>query len=57
MPWGKWARTPMQDVDAQYFHWLWTQPGNRDKKNCPVIDYIRRHLEHLKKEHPDGIWS
>lgn len=66
MPFGKYAgtRTLMQDVPASYLHWLWTQKGDniqRDLKlNTPqgkVARYIRDHLAHLQKEHPDGIWT
>lgn len=55
MPFGKWKGTPMQDVPAGYFHWLWTN-GKQHDKQCPVADYIRRSLSVLKLEHPDGIW-
>jgi hypothetical protein len=45
----------MQDVPAQYLWHLWSNGKSADK-HCPVADYIRRNLEALKKEHPDGIW-
>lgn len=58
MPFGMYKRdkTPMQDVPASYLHWLWTT-GLKDDKQSPVADYIRRNLEALKQEHPDGIWE
>jgi len=56
MPFGQHRGTLMQDVPASYFHWLWTN-GMKDDKHRPVADYIRRNLEALKKEHPDGIWT
>lgn len=55
MPFGKYSDTPMQDVPASYFHWLWTT-GKEFDKLCPVADYIRRNLEALKQEYKDGIW-
>ena len=55
MPWGMNEGVPMQDVPASYFHWLWSN-GKKDDKLCPVADYIRRNLDALEKEHPDGIW-
>lgn len=56
MPFGMHRGVPMQDVPAGYFHWLWTD-GKKHDKTCPVADYIRRNLDSLKKEYPDGIWS
>jgi hypothetical protein len=56
MPFGKHRSAPMQDVPASYLHWLWTN-GKKQDTRCPVADYIRRNLDALKKEHPDGIWS
>ena len=55
MPFGKHAGTPMQDVPASYFHWLWTQ-GKCNEHKCPVGNYIRENLNALKLEYPDGIW-
>ena len=55
MPWGKYKGVPMQDVPAQYLHWLWSN-GKEHDKVCSVADYIRRNLEALKQEHADGIW-
>jgi uncharacterized protein (DUF3820 family) len=56
MPFGKHADQLMQDVPADYLHWLWIN-GKKDDKLCPVADYIRRNLLALKKEVPDKIWS
>ena len=56
MPFGKYRGTPMQDVPADYLHWLW-QNGMKNDKLSPVADYIRRNLSALKQEHPDGIWN
>jgi len=56
MPFGKHKGIPMQDVPAAWLHWLWSQPGNCKRTDCPVINYIRENLEALKKEHKDGIW-
>jgi hypothetical protein len=56
MPFGKHKNRPMQDVPANYFHWLWVQ-GKKDEKDCPVADYIRRNISALKQELPDAIWS
>ena len=56
MPFGKHKGTPMQDVPASYFHYLWTN-GMREDKTSPVADYIRRNLHALKQEYKDGIWS
>ncbi|TXH52713.1 MAG: hypothetical protein E6Q97_14945 [Desulfurellales bacterium] len=55
MPFGAHRGTPMQDVPARYLHWLWTN-GKREDARCPVAAYIRKNLDALKKEHPDGIW-
>lgn len=55
MPFGRYQGDPMAEVPASYFHWLWTNGLSRDPRN-EVADYIRRNLESLKQEHPDGIW-
>jgi len=56
MPFGIHKGTPMQDVPASYFHWLWIN-GMRNDTRSDVADYIRRNLTALQKEHPDGIWE
>lgn len=55
MPFGKYKGTPMQDVPADYLHWLWTNGKDKDKI-CPVADYIRRSLSALKVENKNLIW-
>jgi len=62
MPFGLHKGVRMQDVPAQYFHWLWVN-GMRDRKPSAsfapgnvVADYTRRNLDALKQEHKDGIW-
>lgn len=62
MPWGKYGPKPrgegliMRNVPASYLFWLWTEGHKEADRQCPVADYIRRNLETLKQEHPDGIW-
>lgn len=55
MPFGKYKGTPLQDVPASYFHWLWQEIQHDRSSN--VSDYIRRNLHALKIEYPDGLWS
>lgn len=60
MPFGKYSKLPygpklMQDVPASYFHYLWTAGMNQETEN-PVHQYIKKNLDALKTEHPDGIW-
>lgn len=55
MPFGKHKGTPMQDVPASYFHWLWGN-GLAQDSTSPVADYIRRNKTALAQEFPDGIW-
>lgn len=57
MPFGKYGKsgTLMQDVPADYFHYLWTHGLEHDRVS-PVAKYIRKNLNALKKEHRDGIW-
>ncbi len=57
MPFGKYRGTPMQDVPASYFHYLWNNGMFNEKPKSQVADYIERNLTALKSEHPDGIWS
>lgn len=56
MPFGKHKGNAMQDVPADYLHYLWTS-GKRHDKLCPVADYIRRNLDVLETENPDLIWD
>jgi hypothetical protein len=58
MPFGKFAKTktPMQDVPASYFQWLWSN-RLKDDHQSPVADYIRRNKLALSQEYPDRIWS
>ena len=64
MPFGQYyrSRTKMQDVPASYLHYLWVNGLKKHelKQNTPqgaVARYIEAHLNHLQKEHPDGIWT
>lgn len=59
MPFGQYTnrKTLMQDVPASYFHWLWCKGLKHETKTNPVADYIKRNLDALKAEYPDGIWS
>ena len=64
MPFGQYyrTRTKMSEVPASYLHWLWINGLQKHelKQNTPqgaVARYIERNLNHLKKEHPDGIWT
>lgn len=56
MPWGKYEGERMEDVPADYLHYLWVN-GKKDNRVCPVADYIRRNLQGLQHEYPDGIWE
>jgi uncharacterized protein (DUF3820 family) len=56
MPFGKYKDEQMQDVPAGYLHYLW-QNGLKNDNRSDVADYIRRNINALKKECPDGIWS
>jgi len=56
MLFGKFKGELMQDVPASYLHWLW-QNGLKDDKQSNVADYIRRNLNALKQEYPDGVWN
>jgi hypothetical protein len=56
MPFGKHRGVFMQDVPASYLHYLW-QNGLKDDKQSNVTDYIRRNMNALKQEYPDGVWA
>lgn len=57
MPFGKYKGEMMQDVPADYLHWLWIG-GMKDRvRTSNVAAYIYNNMEHLKKEHPDAIWD
>lgn len=55
MPYGKHKGQMMQEIPADYLHYLWL--CGKDKEiGDPVADYIRANLVALKREHKDGIW-
>ena len=56
MPFGKYKGKPMQDIPANYLHYLWVNGMMHDKQSN-VADYIKRNLHALKQEHPDGVWA
>jgi uncharacterized protein (DUF3820 family) len=62
MPFGKYKGKLMQDVPANYLHWLWTEAGyskfvSREGNAGAIADYISRNLHALKQEYPDGLWN
>ena len=57
MPFGKYRGTPMSDVPASYLFYLWSKGKEHETAVCPVADYIKRNLNVLEDEYPDGIWS
>lgn len=60
MPFGQHRGTPMQDVPASYLHYLFTMGLNNNNSNDSrgqVANYIRKNLDALKQEYPDGIWK
>lgn len=63
MPFGSHVKTPMQDVPAQYLHYLWTNGLKAKAELEPttndilVARYIKANIRALKKEHKDGIWE
>ena len=56
-PFGKHKGVPLQDVPAEYLHWLWTEGGLSTNNHSDVADYIRRNLTSLEQEYPDGVWT
>lgn len=56
MPFGKYKGKQMQEVPANYFHWLWNN-GLKNDKNSPVHKYIVKTYEALKGENGDLIWD
>lgn len=56
MPFGKHKGLPMQDVPANYLHYLWTNGMKEQVKTNDVADYISRNLKALAKEYTNGLW-
>lgn len=54
MPFGRYKGELLQDVPASYLHWLWTQ---RPLSDIRLEAYIKRNINALKQEYPDGIWT
>jgi uncharacterized protein (DUF3820 family) len=57
MPFGKFKGKPMQDVPADYLHYLWTNGLKEKTHTSNVAHYIEQNIAALKKEYPDGIWG
>ena len=55
MPFGKFKGQPMQDVPAEYFHWMWNNGAKSD--NRPVAEYIRKNIHVLQQENKDLVWD
>lgn len=68
-PFGKYWKTPMQDVPVSYLHYMWTVNGFSAIKPLDVLPerehqrhaylvamYIRDNLNALKMEDTDRIW-
>ena len=56
MPFGKYKGEPMQDIPANYLHYLWNAGMKNKVETDSVAEYIRRSLSALKLENPDKIW-
>lgn len=57
MPFGKYKGMPMQDVPANYLHYLWTN-GLRDQTHTSnVAHYIQLNMNALQQENKDLIWE
>jgi uncharacterized protein (DUF3820 family) len=57
MPIGKYKGTPMQDVPADYLHYLWHHGMKQQTGTNSVAAYIKQSLHVLKTENPDLIWD
>lgn len=57
MPFGLHKGKPMQDVPASYLHWFYTTQKPYGPSGVAVYDYIKRNVNALKEEYPDGIWK
>ena len=55
MPFGKFFGKPMCEIPAEYLFYLWTH-GKENDQFCPVADYIRKNLDALERDYPDGVW-
>lgn len=56
MPFGRYVGTPMEDVPAGHFFWLWVDNGAEWDRKSLVARYIRRKLETLRMKYPDRVW-
>lgn len=57
MPFGKHKGTLMQDVPADYLHYLWHNGMKNQTETNSVAAYIKESLDVLKIENKDLIWS
>jgi len=56
MPFGVHKRNLMQDVPAQYLHWLYYN-GLFGEKGLAIKEYIEGAWSALKQETPDLLWE
>lgn len=56
MPFGKYQGRKMQDVPADYLHWLFYH-GLQGDPLSPVAAYIHANKAALELETPDLIWD
>lgn len=58
MPFGKkYKGIPMKDVPVSYLHWMWHEVQATTPEIKDVFDYIYEHINVLKDENKDLIWS
>lgn len=54
---GKYKGQMLQDIDAGYFHYLWTHGKREASSGDSLANYIRKNIPAFKKENPDLIWD
>jgi len=52
MPWGKYKGTPLGEVPAPYWRYLWND-GVRTEDN-PLGRYLRKHAAEIREQDIDG---
>lgn len=57
MPFGKYKGVTLENVPANYFHWLWFEAGVQHNKHHKLHDYISDNIDSFRQENKDLIWS
>jgi hypothetical protein len=54
---GKYNGTPLEEIPASYYHYLWHNGMWKQCDSDPIADYIARNFNVLERENINLIWE